>query len=187
MICVTESNCALVGMCCTGAASADDLSKDQWQAIRERNTNTADKTKWTIKQSLLAACMDAGFASNTTRELQPVANAASILSSFRSRGAQDKIQKDIPEVSSPDNSIMSPEKPPAKRVALGSTDDEQEVCKTVSEIMQPFFFSFFATFFVASFEQLCIASDGCPVHTKESGSPKHVYHGHRGQQGTSSS
>jgi hypothetical protein len=50
-----------------------------------------------------------------------------ILSSFRSRGNQSKTQRDVVEVSSPEKSIQSPEKPPAKRVALGDTDDELEV------------------------------------------------------------
>jgi hypothetical protein len=121
-------------MCCTGAASADDLTKEQWSSIRERNSNTSDRSKWTVKQSLLSACKDAGFASTTIRELQPAANASSILSSFRSRGNQNKTQRDVVEVNSPEKSIQSPEKPPSKRVALGDTDDELEVRLTVPNL-----------------------------------------------------
>jgi hypothetical protein len=126
------------GLCCTGAASAEELSKDQWQAIREMNTNKSDKAKgWTVSQSLLQACKDAGFGTSTRAQLKPMSSAASVLACFRNRSASASTPPcnlfDMADVTSPDKPIPSPEKPPhKKRAAMEQADDgdctDIEVC-----------------------------------------------------------
>jgi hypothetical protein len=121
------------GVCCTGCASADELSSDNWKAIRERNKSSKDHSPWTVKQSLLDACKLEGLQSATKSELQPMSKASSILQSFSTRNASQVTS--IPD----QEEVESPEKPialigkttggPQKPLSLSgdATADEEHV------------------------------------------------------------
>jgi hypothetical protein len=131
------------GICCTGAATADELTKDQWTAIRESNSNKNDKMKWTLTQALLDAAKIEGFNSSTKTELRPMSNASSVLKSFKSRneGANSDADADV-DVTSPEKLAEPPSKAirrePLQCASSETADDnETEVCGSDTVAVRP--------------------------------------------------